>query len=387
MKRFCIILIIFLFVVGVRAEGDKDILDNLYMSVGAGFLIGDNGQPSSISNVATAWDANVGYWFGDTKYTGARLGYMGNVLYSFNYSGRNGYGWNSVYVDGLLNVSNLIYKPHKTDKDPLWYCAPFVSVGCLVPMAQNSYKTSLGLGVGLANEFNVHKNISITLDWRNTLACTSGIKWLPEVSAGVKIYFTGKARIKKMIEISSPHDTIFDCVEQEDSIKTLKIQNRYLDSQVDSLNKRIVIMESDTSIYLLEDKTIINFVKMASTIPYDSEKVDMALKIIHQIKDIDKRKSYEEINLVQLSNYYLLTMTLHDMVLKKQRRLDSETLNKDRWKRDFEEEIEKFKNENEYYRLFYIKNVIKKVEKELEKENPDFSDIIEELNKALKTKK
>lgn len=387
MKRFCIILIIFLFVVGVRAEGDKDILDNLYMSVGAGFLIGDNGQPSSISNVATAWDANVGYWFGDTKYTGARLGYMGNVLYSFNYSGRNGYGWNSVYVDGLLNVSNLIYKPHKTDKDPLWYCALFVSVGCFVPMAQNSYKTSLGLGVGLANEFNVHKNISITLDWRNTLACTSGIKWLPEVSAGVKIYFTGKARIKKMIEISSPHNTIFDCVEQEDSIKTLKIQNRYLDSQIDSLNKRIAIMESDTSIYHFEDKAITDYIFMVRKLPYNDRRVNRAITLIPMIKDANISGDYQS-TLIQLNGYYNYVNSLYEILLKRQKQLGSETFNKSMWKKAFGKEINEFEaNKDQFNQLFYITDLIKKVKEEIIKENPDFSDIIEELNKALKTKK
>ena len=110
MKRIYITFLISLFTLGIHAKEHCKSNDNLYLNIGAGFLVGDNGQPSAISNIAVAWDANIGYWFGTSKYAGIRIGYTGDILQSFNYIGNKSYGWNTLYVDGLLNLSNFICK-------------------------------------------------------------------------------------------------------------------------------------------------------------------------------------------------------------------------------------------------------------------------------------
>lgn len=385
MKRIYVVFLISLFTLGIYAGDDCNPVDNLYLSVGAGFLVGDNGQPSAISNVAVAWDANIGYWFGISKYAGVRLGYTGNVLQSFNYNGNKSYGWNTLYVDGILNLSNLICKTKLSNRDPLWYCTPFISLECLVPMASNQYNTSFGLGVGLANEINVHDNLSVTLDWRNTLAFSNGLKWLPEVSAGLKFHFTGKARIKPKPEIAFIPDTIPNCQEKSDSIENLKSQIGSLEFTIDSLNSKITIIESDTSIYHLEDKVITDFVKLVSSVPYHDRRVKRAITLIPMIKDDEERENYQ-VNIAQLQSYYELTSKLYKILLQKQQQLGTDTFNKTMWERAFLKEINNFKNSYEFYRLFYIKDVIEKVEKEMKKSSPDFSDIIAELDKALKTK-
>lgn len=385
MKRIYVAFLISLFTLGIYAGDDCNPVDNLYLSVGAGFLVGDNGQPSAISNVAVAWDANIGYWFGTSKYAGVRLGYTGDILQSFNYISNKSYGWNTLYVDGILNLSNLICKTKLPNRDPLWYCAPFISLECLVPMASNQYNTSFGLGVGLANEINVHNNLSVTFDWRNTLAFSNGLKWLPEVNAGLKFHFTGKARIKPKPEIAFIPDTIPNCQEKSDSIENLKSQIGSLEFTIDSLNSKITIIESDTSIYHLEDKVITDFVKLVSSVPYHDHRVKRAITLILMIKDDEERENYQ-VNIAQLQSYYELTSKLYKILLQKQQQLGTDTFNKSMWERAFLKEINNFKNSYEFYRLFYIKEVIEKVEKEMKKSSPDFSDIIAELDKALKTK-
>lgn len=386
MKRIYITFLISLFTLGIHAREYCKSNDNLYLNIGAGFLVGDNGQPSAISNIAVAWDANIGYWFGTSKYAGIRIGYTGDILQSFNYIGNKSYGWNTLYVDGLLNLSNFICKTKLSNRDPLWYCAPFISLECLVPMANNQHRTALGLGMGIANEINVHDNVSVTLDWRNTIAFADGMKWLPEVSAGLKFYFTGKARIKLKPEIEFTPDTIPNCQEKSDSIADLKSQIGSLELTIDSLNNQISIIESDTSIYHLEDRVIKDFVILVSKVPYHDRRVKRAITLIPMIKDDEERENYQ-VNIVQLQSYYALTSKLYKILLQKQQQLGTDTFNKTMWERALLKEINNFKNSYEFYRLFYIKDVIEKIEKEMKKKAPDFSDIIAELDEALQTKK
>lgn len=382
MKKNYAIIIILLFAVGLKAANSTPI-DNLHINFGAGLLVGDNGQPTSISNIAVAWDANIGYWLGTSKYAGIRLGYTGDVLQSFNYIGNKSYGWNTLYVDGLLNLSNLICKTKLSNRDPLWYCSPFISLECLIPMANNQYKTSLGFGLGLTNEINVHQNISVTLDWRNTFAFADGHQWMPEVSAGLRVYFTGRARNKKSVPLPLPSDSI-DCQEHLEEINSLNDEKTYMGSQIKTLEQEIATIKSDTSIYQLGDNVISNFVRLVGQVPYRHKRVDMAITIIPIIKDNGLRKSYAETQ-TQLSNYYDLTKELYDIIYGRQQQLESAI--RSIWITGFISELSNFQNNHSYDRLPYLKNVIEKVEKEMKQSSPDFSDIIAELGEALQTKK
>lgn len=364
---------------GMRAQEKESPLDNLYLDLGAGLLIGDNGQPSSISNVAVAWDMNLGYWFGSSKYAGLRLGYTGDVLQSFNYSTRKKFGWNTIYIDGLLNVSNLIYRTNTTHTDPRWYCSPFVSLECLVPMAQNSHKSAFGVGLGIANEVNVHKNVSVTLDWRNTLAFVEGIKWLPEIKAGLKFYFTGKSRIEKPKNQTSSQSSatvVVDCAKQNDSIKVLT-------KQLAVLNDRLAICESDTSVYHLEDKVIRDYVMYSCRLPYNYYSVNRAISLFPKIKDSSMRAQYAG-NQNQLKSYYELSRELLNLLSTRQKQLDSPTFIKSKWERALQGDLSNFQKNN-IDRLYYLNDVIKKVLNEAQKDKPDFSDYISELQDAINT--
>lgn len=381
MKNFFLLVVIVLFsITEIYSQVDNAPIDNLYLNLGAGFLVGDNGQPSSISNVAATWDINMGYWFGLSKYAGVRLGYSGDIIQSFNYAGKKSYGWNKLYFDCLLNISNLIYKTKSTRNDARWYCSPFISVGGLFPMAGNQHKTSFGLGLGIANEINVHKNISVTLDWRNTLVMIGGVKWQPEVNAGLKFYFTGKSRRTKKVINTIQQDTIVvhDCREQVDSIKELN-------SQIAILNARINSMESDTSIYHLEDKVIRDYVMYSCRLPYNDFSVPRAIKIFQMIKDENMKQDYED-NQNQLKTYYELSIQLLSILSARQNQLNSPTFNRNRWEKGLQNELTNFEK-NKISRLYYLKDVIEKIRKESKKEKPDFSDYISELQDAINTKK
>ena len=381
MKKFCIIIASILCITGVYAQEKFSPADNLYLNLGAGFLVGDNGQPNSISNVATAWDMNIGYWFGAAKYGGLRVGYTGDVLQSFNYLGKKSYGWNTLYLDGMLNLSNLIYRTKTTHNDPRWYCSPFVSVECLIPMAQNQHKTSFGFGVGIANEINIHRNISVTLDWRNTIAMADGAKWLQEVTAGLKFYFTGKARFeKKKDAILQTTDTVIitDCKAQNDSITLLR-------AQLAELNRKISIIESDTSIYHLEDKVIRDYVLYSCRLPYNQFSVTRAIKIFPEIRDKEMRREFAA-NQKQLQSYYDLSKQLLDILSARQNQLNSPTFNRNRWERGLQTDLDNYQK-NDIARLYYLNDVIEKVLKEAKKDKPDFSEYISELQEAINTKK
>lgn len=379
MKRIFTILLITSCAVNLRAQEQFSPLDNLYLNAGAGLLVGDNGQPSSISNIAVAWDVNLGYWFGTSKYGGLRVGYMGDVLRSFNYSAKNAYGWNTIYIDGMLNASNLIYKTKTSRADPRWYCSPFISLECLVPMAQNSHNTAFGVGLGIANEINVHKNVSVTLDWRNTLAMVDGVKWLPEINAGLKFYFTGKARIEKTKKPTSSQSSttiVIDCSKQNDSIKVLT-------KQLATLNERLAICESDTSVYHLEDKVIRDHVMYSCRLPYNYYSVNRAISIFPKIKDASMRDQYAE-NIIQLRSYYELSKELLGILSSRQNQLKSPTFNRSRWERGLLSELENFQKKD-IYRLYYFNDVIVKVKKESKEDNPNFSEYIIELQEAIDT--
>jgi hypothetical protein len=154
MKKIMLVAVMATLSLGAFAQDNG----NWFASIGGGVNVYSDAGISKGAATSFALDLSVGNWF--TPASGARLQWAGMSAKGFSGIDSDKFGFNTIHVDYLWNISNTI----GGEMDRLWSFIPFAGPG--VVMGSKGFGSRFALAGGLLNKIRLSDCLDANLELR-----------------------------------------------------------------------------------------------------------------------------------------------------------------------------------------------------------------------------